>query len=938
MKLGTKLVTSFLGCGLIPLGAVAIIGYTTADRGMNTVEQKGSTDLEQKAYNQLVALRDVKKRQIEQYFAERKGDMGVLVENVKALRTNAFEKLDTVQSLKKRQVEALLADMKRDVSALTGSPEFRESYKDFKRYHDEMETPADGPYDVSTDEYQEIYDRWYDVFARYVKDLGYYDVFSISAAHGHVMFTEARESDLGANLSQGKLKDEPLGHLWHRVVETKEVVFEDFMPYSPSNGDQAAFMGAPVFDDAGNLVAVAALQLPTGPINRIVQNRAGLGKTGETYLVGRDEGRTAFRSDMLTMGDGKYVVGYEIRTEYIDRVLSSGRPVRDVFIDSQGNPVMVAADPLDVPGLDWACITKIDLEEAVVLKAEGEKEDFLARYNNLYGYYDLFLFNAEGYCFYSVCHEADYHTNLVSGRFKDSNLGGLVREVLQSGTFGFADIAPYAPSDGAPASFIAQSVAFNGKTELVVALQLPLETVNGIMGVRAGMGETGETYLVGPDKLMRSDSFLDPADHSVVASFKNPSKGSVDTEAAVAALAGETGARIISDYNGSRVLSAFAPLDVFGTRWALLAEIDESEAMAAAQDMQQTATAAETRLLTWIGSLGAGAAVLVTVVSLLISRSINRPITRIITGLNEGADQVNDAAGQVSNASQQLAAGASEQASSLEETSSALEQLAAMTRTNADTAREANDLSDQARTAAQNGDQTMAQLNEAMGAINTSADQISKIIKVIEEIAFQTNLLALNAAVEAARAGEHGKGFAVVADEVRNLAQRAAQASGEITGLIEGSVTKAREGTGVAAEVGNVLTTIVGDVTKVADLIAGITKASEEQAMGVEQINGAVSQMDKVTQQNASGAEESASAAEQLSAQAQNVKGVVGQLVALVEGTTSGGQGFGGRSAAATASSSARRGADGGAPTAAGAGGRAKESFFVDDGAEVNEF
>jgi methyl-accepting chemotaxis protein len=266
----------------------------------------------------------------------------------------------------------------------------------------------------------------------------------------------------------------------------------------------------------------------------------------------------------------------------------------------------------------------------------------------------------------------------------------------------------------------------------------------------------------------------------------------------------------------------------------------------------------------------------------LIAGSISRPINKIVNSITQSSDQVNDAASQVASSSQQLAEGASTTASSLEETSSSLEEMSSMTRNNAAHAREANSISTSARQAAEASDITMAKLTSTMGAINDSSTEINKIIKVIEEIAFQTNLLALNAAVEAARAGEHGKGFAVVADEVRSLAQRAAQAAQETTKLIEASVENAREGAKVTQEVATALEMIGGDIGSISDMLGGIASASEEQARGVEDINAAIFQIDQVTQQNAASAEESSSAAEQLSAQSGQVRIAIHELAALI--------------------------------------------------------
>ena len=272
------------------------------------------------------------------------------------------------------------------------------------------------------------------------------------------------------------------------------------------------------------------------------------------------------------------------------------------------------------------------------------------------------------------------------------------------------------------------------------------------------------------------------------------------------------------------------------------------------------------------------------VLAAFITRGITKPLRRIISGLTDGAEQVASASGQVSAASQSLAEGATEQAAGLQETSSSLEEMSSMTKQNADNAQQANTLAAEAKKAAGTGSEAMSRMSQAIQEIQKSSDETSKIIKVIDEIAFQTNLLALNAAVEAARAGEAGKGFAVVAEEVRNLAMRSAEAAKNTASMIEESVKNAKNGVDIANEVSKVLEEIVQSVGKTTDLVSEIAAASQEQAQGIDQVNTAVSQMDKVTQQNAANAEESASASEELSAQAESMKEIVGQLVAMVGG------------------------------------------------------
>jgi methyl-accepting chemotaxis protein len=398
----------------------------------------------------------------------------------------------------------------------------------------------------------------------------------------------------------------------------------------------------------------------------------------------------------------------------------------------------------------------------------------------------------------------------------------------------------------------------------IVSLLVTVMTTDFLSDVitRNRIGETGYPFVVDRDNIV----VVHP-DPAVV--MKTDADEIEGMEAIAARMrARETG---LENYvfRGTPKIAGFAPVPING--WTAVATQDRAEFDSASR-----------RIRWMVAVFGGGFLLVVLVVTLWTARSLSRPILDSVGQLRGTAARVAAASREISATGQSLAEGASEQAASVEETSASLEQVAALTRQNADGAEQMQQLRDQAFAALESANQAMNAAAERMGTIRDRGSEVSRIVTGIDEIAFQTNLLALNAAIEAARAGEAGAGFAVVSDEVRNLAIRAAAAARDTQERIETITGEIREGAEAMDRTREQFDVAMDRNRKVGELVNELVASGREQAAGIEEINRAMAEMDKVVQSNAANAEESAAASEEMYALSDEMGEIVQRLSSVV--------------------------------------------------------
>ncbi len=586
---------------------------------------RAQSALQAKTYQQLVTVRNDRIRAVETHFVEVQNDMNTLLTTVEVLRKNAVDKLTAVNHTKALALQQLfqgwqtdVLDVASDPSVVVGTAALEEGYHILGEQRVRALYQGKELLDDANDRslYTQAHREQHGFFTNYARLHNYPDVLLLDM-HSDVVYSLRKSDVFATSLAAGAYKDSPLAKMYKtlRQAPAGKAFIADV---GPMGNELAMFIGAPVYSGTVQ-IGILVYQLPFAPLNAIVQERTGLKPSTETFLIAKEETGYHYRSDRVVktgkIGDPRPETAYNVRAfEGSGALIAPG---------STRAYELAVYEPLNLPDLDWAILTTGNAKENFAPEI-AEAGDFYVKYIQEYGYYDLLLIQPDGFVFYSVKREKDFESNLLTGPYKDSNLGQLVAQVLRTKQYGITDFAFYAPSGGQPAAFAAQPLVDAGIVELIVAVQLPQEPLEAIVSNYTGLGNTGEVLLAGPDKLARSSLRMVPGPWLLTTKL--------DTVAIHSALGGNfNDGDLITDYRGVPVFNAWGPVNIAGGdfKWALATKIDRTEALQPVYRLRNTVI---------IGSLGLIAAV--ALIAAVVGTTLSGRLVRPIIGLTETAQAI----------------------------------------------------------------------------------------------------------------------------------------------------------------------------------------------------------------------------------------------------------------------------------------------------------